>query len=219
MFCKTGLFLQPDYVAYIWIKKINSVLDTPFPTYPHGGRSSSNLSPLGEIRKGVKIKENLNFNIMEKDKKYLHRAIEIAHESIKIGGGPFGAIIVKDDKIITEASNKVVLNNDPTAHAEILAIRQAASLLNSYDLNGCILYSSCEPCPMCLGAIYWSGIKKVIYSCSRTEAEEAGFSDKLIYEEIMLDPSDRSISFARLIDPEAKEVFREWISTDDKIAY
>jgi tRNA(Arg) A34 adenosine deaminase TadA len=156
---------------------------------------------------------------MESDKIFLLRAIEIASENIKAGGGPFGAVIVKNDKIISEAFNRVVLNNDPTAHAEILAIREASSLLKTHDLNECTLYTSCEPCPMCLGAIYWSGIKKVVYSCDRSDAESAGFSDKLIYNEIMLDPSERMISFVRLTDLGGKEVFRQWDELDGKIAY
>lgn len=156
---------------------------------------------------------------MGNDYIFLSKAIEIAKISISSGGGPFGAVIVKDDKIISEAFNRVVLNNDPTAHAEILAIRQASSVLHSHELNECTLYSSCEPCPMCLGAIYWSGIKKVVYSCDRTDAEIAGFSDKLIYNEIMLDPSIRKISFIRLTDLGGKEVFRKWDALETKIAY
>lgn len=156
---------------------------------------------------------------MESDKLFLLRSIEIASKGIEDGGGPFGAVIVKDDKIISEAFNRVVLNNDPTAHAEILAIRQASAVLISHELNECTLYSSCEPCPMCLGAIYWSGIKKVVYSCDRTDAELAGFSDKLIYNEIMLDPSKRKISFIRLTDLGGKEVFRKWDALETKIAY
>jgi guanine deaminase len=156
---------------------------------------------------------------MGNDKLFLLRSIEIASKGIEDGGGPFGAVIVKDDKIISEAFNRVVLNNDPTAHAEILAIRQASSVLHSHELNECTLYSSCEPCPMCLGAIYWSGIKKVVYSCDRTDAETAGFSDKLIYNEIMLDPSIRKISFIRLTDLGGKEVFRKWDALETKIAY
>jgi len=156
---------------------------------------------------------------MGNDKLFLSRAIELASESIREGGGPFGAIIVKEDKIISEAFNRVVLNNDPTAHAEILAIRQASSVLSSHDLNGCILYSSCEPCPMCLGAIYWSGIKKVVYSCDRTDAENAGFSDKLIYNEIDLDPLQRKILFLKLSDFKGKEVFRKWDELENKIGY
>jgi len=156
---------------------------------------------------------------MPNDKLFLQRAIKLASENISEGGGPFGAVIVKDTEIISEAGNKVVLNNDPTAHAEILAIRQASSLLQSYDLSGCTLYSSCEPCPMCLGAIYWAGIKKVVYSCDRADAEAAGFSDRLIYNEIMLDPSERTISFIRLDDEGGKEVFRKWDELENKIPY
>jgi len=156
---------------------------------------------------------------MENDKFFLQKAIEIAKIGISSGGGPFVAVIVKDDKIISEAFNRVTLNNDPTAHAEILAIRQAASTLESHELNDCTVYSSCEPCPMCLGAIYWSGIKKVVYGCDRSDAESSGFSDKLIYKEIMLDPSKRKISFIRLTDAGGKEVFRKWDEFENKIPY
>jgi guanine deaminase len=156
---------------------------------------------------------------MENDNLFLRRAIELASENIKTGGGPFGAVIVKDNKIIAEAGNSVVLNSDPTAHAEMLAIRLASSILKSHELNDCTLYTSCEPCPMCLGAIYWSGIQKVVYSCDRDDAEEAGFSDKLIYNEIMLDPSKRMISFIRLPGSGGKEVFKKWDKLENKISY
>ena len=128
-------------------------------------------------------------------------------------------MITLDDKIISESFNRVVLKNDPTAHAEILAIREAASILKTHDFSDCILYTSCEPCPMCLGAIYWSGIKRVVYACDRIDAENAGFNDKLIYDEIILDPSARKISFIRLDEPEAKEVFRNGIDLENKIPY
>jgi tRNA(Arg) A34 adenosine deaminase TadA len=156
---------------------------------------------------------------MENDKLFLCRAIEIATNGILIGGGPFGAVIVRDNKIISEAFNRVILNNDPTAHAEILAIRLASSVLQSRDLQECTLYTSCEPCPMCLGAIYWCGITRIFYSCDRTDAERAGFSDKLIYNEIMLDPSKRKISFIRLTDSGGKEVFRKWDELENKVTY
>jgi guanine deaminase len=156
---------------------------------------------------------------MENGKKFLRRAVELAMESIKSGGGPFGAVITDGDKIISEAYNKVVLSNDPTAHAEVLAIRQAASVLKTHNLDKCSLYTSCEPCPMCLGAIYWSGIKKVYYACNRSDAEEAGFSDNLIYEEIALDPEKRKISFIRINDSGAKEVFRNWEKLENKTPY
>jgi len=156
---------------------------------------------------------------MENDKLFLLRAIKIASDGIENGGGPFGAVIAKDGKVIAEAHNMVVVNNDPTAHAEILAIRHASEILKSHELNECTLYTSCEPCPMCLGAIYWAGISKVIYACDRTDAERAGFSDKLIYEEIMMDPSNRKISFIRLTDCGEKEVFRKWDELENKIRY
>jgi tRNA(Arg) A34 adenosine deaminase TadA len=114
---------------------------------------------------------------------------------------------------------QVVLDSDPTAHAEILAIRKAASVLNTHDLNGCVLYASCEPCPMCLGAIYWAGIKKVVYSASRHDAASAGFNDEFIYNEIDLNPSERKVTFIRVSDPEAGEVFRKWENFDDRIKY
>jgi tRNA(Arg) A34 adenosine deaminase TadA len=156
---------------------------------------------------------------MENDKLFLLRAIEIASDGIGTGGGPFGAVIAKDGKVIAEAHNRVVLDNDPTAHAEILAIRRASEILKSHELIGCTLYSSCEPCPMCLGAIYWSGISKVVYACDRTDAEGAGFSDNLIYEEITMDPSKRKISFIRFTDCGGKEVFRKWDELENKIRY
>jgi len=156
---------------------------------------------------------------MGNDKLFLLRAVEIAGNGILNGGGPFGAVIIRDGKIISEAFNRVILNNDPTAHAEILVIRQAASVLQSHKLGDCTLYSSCEPCPMCLGAIYWAGIKKVVYASDRNDAEGAGFSDKLIYKEIMLNPSDRGISFLYLTDAGGKEVFRKWDELENKIFY
>lgn len=156
---------------------------------------------------------------MENDKLFLLRAINIAAAGIKNGGGPFGAVITKEGKIISEAINNVVLTNDPTAHAEILAIRKAASVLKSHDLNKCTLYTSCEPCPMCLGAIYWAGIKKVVYACDRIDAERAGFSDNFIYEEISLVPSSRRVTFLQMTDAGGKEVFKKWDESETKIPY
>jgi guanine deaminase len=156
---------------------------------------------------------------MANDISFLSRAIEIATAGIENGGGPFGAVIVKDGKIISECYNRVALNNDPTAHAEILAIREAAETTGSFNLSECTLYTSCEPCPMCLGAIYWSGIRKVVYASDRNDAEKTGFSDKMIYDEINLDPSERMISFIRLEDAGADDLFRKWENTDNKIPY
>jgi len=156
---------------------------------------------------------------MENDKKFLLMAVELASKSIDLGGGPFGAVLTIGGKLLSDGYNRVVQTNDPTAHAEILAIRQAASALKTHNLDTCTLYTSCEPCPMCLGAIYWSGIKKVVYACNRTDAEEAGFSDKLIYEEIMLDPDKRKIFFLRINDTGGKKVFKKWDKLEDKIPY
>jgi guanine deaminase len=156
---------------------------------------------------------------MTDDREFLLRAVELAGKGVKSGGGPFGAVIARNGVIISEAFNRVVLNSDPTAHAEILAIRQASSESGNHDLSDCTLFTSCEPCPMCLGAIYWAGIKKVVYACDRIDAEKAGFSDKLIYDEILLDPSDRKILFTRLNDTGGNEVFREWEGMASKIPY
>lgn len=156
---------------------------------------------------------------MPDEKKLLGKAIEIAASGIKDGGGPFGAIVSKNGKIIAGSNNKVVLNTDPTAHAEIIAIREAARILKSHNLTGCVLYTSCEPCPMCLGAVYWSGIKRVVYASDRNDAEAAGFNDSLIYNEIALDPSLRKITFTQMKDQHACEVFRKWEEFEGKITY
>jgi tRNA(Arg) A34 adenosine deaminase TadA len=156
---------------------------------------------------------------MEKDRLFLQKAIEIAKNGINIGGGPFGAVVAKDEKILAEAFNRVVLTNDPTAHAEILAIREAAKVLGSHNLAGCTIYSSCEPCPMCLGAIYWAGIERVVYGYERKDAEKAGFSDNVIYEEIKLDPANRKIPFIRMIDEGKKSVFKCWEEFENRKLY
>jgi tRNA(Arg) A34 adenosine deaminase TadA len=156
---------------------------------------------------------------MSDDRKFLQEAIEIASSGISSGGGPFGAVISKEGRKIAGSNNRVVLNTDPTAHAEILAIREAARLLKTYDLDGCVLYSSCEPCPMCLGAIYWSGIKRVIFASGRKDAAASGFDDELIYNEISLDPSIRHVTFIHMDDHKANEVFRKWDEYDGKTPY
>lgn len=153
------------------------------------------------------------------DKAFLARAVKVALEGMNKGGGPFGAVIIRDGEKISESFNRVILDNDPTAHAEILAIREASARLDTHDLSDCTLYTSCEPCPMCLGAIYWSGIKKVCYASDRNDAGNAGFDDKFIYDEIILDPAERKISFVRIDDAGAGEVFRTWDSLENKIPY
>jgi guanine deaminase len=162
---------------------------------------------------------SIDSEIMENEKVQLKHAVDIAVQGIGNGSGPFGAVITLEGEIIAEACNRVVLNNDPTAHAEVLAIRAAAAHLKSHDLSKCTLYTSCEPCPMCLGAIYWAGIKKVIYSCDRADAESAGFSDKLIYDEISLDPGKRKITFLHITDAGGQEIFKIWDKLDNKVPY
>lgn len=135
------------------------------------------------------------------------------------GGGPFGAVVVKDDQIIGSGYNSVTANNDPTAHAEIVAIREACQVLEGFQLTGCEIYTTCEPCPMCLGAIYWARLDRLFYACSRQDAAEAGFDDAFIYEEIKLDPSERRIPFEAMPKDEALGLFREWQNNPDKLDY
>lgn len=146
-------------------------------------------------------------------------AINIAQKSIENGGGPFGAVIVKDGKIIGSASNSVTKNNDPTAHAEVNAIRQTCQKLGTFMLDGCEIYTSCEPCPMCLGAIYWAHISKIYYAAGRKDAASGGFDDDFIYKEINIDPATRSIPSIRLMEKEGAQVFNIWNNKIDKIEY
>jgi len=156
---------------------------------------------------------------MDNDLIFLKKAVNIAVQGIRDGGGPFGAIIVRGNEIIAESNNKVVLNNDPTAHAEIIVIREASSILRTHILSDCILYTSCEPCPMCLGAIYWAGIQKVVYAYDRLDAAAAGFSDKFIYDEMMLDAESRHINFLQIPDCGGGNPFEEWANHSGKIPY
>jgi guanine deaminase len=151
---------------------------------------------------------------------FLQQAIDLALENVKSGqGGPYGAIIVKDNQLISASVNKVTSIIDPTAHAEIMAIRLACKKLNDFQLSNCILYTSCEPCPMCLGAIYWARLERVYFACNRYDAAASGFDDKLIYEEICVQPSERSIPMVHLNLPGAREPFEAWAETPNKIPY
>jgi guanine deaminase len=156
---------------------------------------------------------------MKDDRFLLLRALEIAIDGIKKGGGPFGAVVTRNGEIVAEEYNKVVMTNDPTAHAEIMAIRKASKKIGSYDLSDCKLYVSCEPCPMCLGAIYWAGIKSVIYAADRKDAAKAGFNDDFFYNEITLVSGEKKVLLSRLPDVDGKEVFRRWGNYDNKIPY
>lgn len=153
-------------------------------------------------------------------KEFMMRAIELARSNIKnLNGGPFGAVIVKDGKIIGEGCNHVLANNDPTAHAEIVAIREACKNLSSFQLDGCEIYSSCEPCPMCLGAIYWARPAKLYFAAGREDASGADFDDSLIYKEVSLPINDRQIPTEQFLKKESQEVFNEWKRNNLNIEY
>lgn len=149
----------------------------------------------------------------------MRRAIALSRESVSGGGGPFGAVIVKDGNVIAEAHNSVTSDNDPTAHAEVNAIRKASAKLGTFDLTGCELYTSCEPCPMCLGAIYWAHISRLYYSSTREDAAMAGFDDDFIYREFSRGVGGRSIPTSRLLPGEAAGVLRQWRDSDKVTRY
>tara|TARA_B100001964_G_scaffold139450_1_gene153788 strand:+ start:380 stop:850 length:471 start_codon:yes stop_codon:yes gene_type:complete len=156
---------------------------------------------------------------MEEKNKFMLKAIELSIKSAETIGGPFGCVIVKDNKIISEGSNKVTSTNDPTAHGEIVAIREACLKLNTFNLSGCELYSTCEPCPMCLSAIYWSHIDKIFYANTRDDAKNIDFDDSFIYSEINKKIGDRKIQMIQMLRDEALKAFKIWDEKVDKIKY
>lgn len=148
------------------------------------------------------------------------RAIELAREGVEAdAGGPFGCVIVKDGEIVGEGNNRVTSTNDPTAHAEVVAIREACAKLGSFQLEGCSIYASCEPCPMCLGAIYWSRPAAIFYAGTRDDAAAAGFDDRLFYRELELPNEKRDLSMQQMMRDEAQAAFRMWIEKEDKVEY
>jgi guanine deaminase len=156
---------------------------------------------------------------MDNHTKYMRMAIELANKNIQKGGGPFGAVIVRQNEVIGTGSNQVTNHNDPTAHAEILAIREASQNLNNYNLSDCILYTTCEPCPMCLGAIYWARIPHVFFGNNRQDAAEIGFDDDFIYREIHTPIQKRSILMEPMLGEEAIATFKQWADMPQKTAY
>ena len=150
---------------------------------------------------------------------FMREAIRLSIENVKNGGGPFGAVIVKDDKIIATGVNRVTANHDPTAHAEVSAIREACRQLGTFDLSGCEIYTSCEPCPMCLGAIYWAHIDKIYYGNNKTDAAAIGFDDSFIYDELALPREKRQKAMENLLPEEAIAAFELWTGTTDKTEY
>ena len=157
--------------------------------------------------------------ITEQDKQFMREAIRLANESVERGGGPFGAIIVKDDEIIAGKSNSVTIDNDPTAHVEVNTIREACQKLRTFDLSGCTIYTSCEPCPMCLGAIYWARIGKIFYGNTRKDARDIQFADDFIYEELERPLDKRTVPIVPLLRDEALKTFRLWTEKADKTEY
>lgn len=154
-----------------------------------------------------------------KDEDFLRQAIHLAEASVRSGGGPFGAVIVKEGEIVGRGHNRVTLDNDPTAHAEVQAIRDACKHLGSFSLEGCKLYVSCEPCPMCLAACYWAHLDEIIYAADAADAAGVGFNDLMIYNEFGLEKRERQLSMRQALRDEAREVFQLWESMEDKTRY
>ena len=151
---------------------------------------------------------------------FMRRAVALSREKMRANsGGPFGALIVRDGTVIAEGWNQVTSTNDPTAHAEIVAIRRACAALNRFNLPDCDIYTSCEPCPMCLGAIYWARLRRIYFANTRAEAAAIGFDDDFIYREMAIEPHARGIPGVRLADADAQLVFQEWMQSPDKVRY
>ncbi len=156
----------------------------------------------------------------EIDDKFMRRAIELARNGMESNsGGPFGCVIVKDGEIVGEGSNQVTSTNDPTAHAEVVAIRNACANLETFQLDGCTIYTSCEPCPMCLGAIYWARPSAIFYAGTQDDAAAAGFDDELFYQELEKPNEERQLRMVNLLRDEAQTVFRAWVEKPDKTEY
>ena len=158
-------------------------------------------------------------NITEQDKAFMREAIRLADESVERGGGPFGAVIVKDGKIVAGSANSVTIDLDPTAHAEVNTIRKACRQLGTFDLSGCVIYTSCEPCPMCLGAIYWARLDRIYYANNRKDAADIDFADNFIYEELDKTLDNRTVPIIPLLRDEALQTFRQWKEKEDKTEY
>ena len=151
---------------------------------------------------------------------FMRRAIALAEEGMERGqGGPFGSVVVSEGRVVGEGQNRVTSTNDPTAHAEVVAIRVACAALGRFDLAGCEIYASCEPCPMCLSAIYWARLERVWYANCRDDAARIGFDDALIYREVALAPEARSLPMQRLLPDEARAAFDAWLKRPDRIRY
>lgn len=155
----------------------------------------------------------------EQDNQFMRMDIEASIQNVRNGGGPFGAVIVRNGEVVATGVNRVTANNDPTAHAEVSAIREACQKLSTFKLDDCVIYTSCEPCPMCLSAIYWSGIRRIYYGNTAQDADDINFSDQFIYDEIARPVGERSIPALCILRDEAQQAFREWRLKVDKVEY
>lgn len=166
------------------------------------------------------VLDNQRVNSQDAARHWIEEAVSLGRSGMEDkGGGPFGALVVRAGEAIGRGWNQVTRNLDPTAHAEVTAIREACQLIKRFDLRGCELYTSCEPCPMCLAAIYWARIDRVYYACDRNDAAQAGFDDQFIYDQIGLDQSARSLPMVQLNCAAAQAVFRDWREKPDKVPY
>lgn len=157
---------------------------------------------------------------MNQDEYFLRQAIDLAREGMNTGqGGPFGCVVVREGKVVGQGCNRVTSTNDPTAHAEVVAIRDACRNLGTHQLDGCTVYTSCEPCPMCLGAMYWARPARIVFAAQHTDAAQAGFDDSFIYDEIKQPVEQRSIPTQQHLRPEGQAVFAEWVEKQDRVHY
>ena len=159
------------------------------------------------------------YMVTQSDEYFMQMAINLSIENVANGGGPFGAVIVRNGEVIATGVNRVTANNDPTAHAEVSAIREACAKLGNFKLEGCTIYTSCEPCPMCLSAIYWAGISKIFYGNTKADAKAINFDDSFIYDEIALPYAQRSIPCNNIMREKALSAFRAWEAKADKTLY
>ena len=154
-----------------------------------------------------------------RDEGFLREAIALARRSVAEGGGPFGALVARDGRVVAGGTNRVTLERDPTAHAEVVAIRAACRALGTHDLSGCVLYASCEPCPMCLGAAQWARLEEVVHAADRAQAAAAGFDDQRFHAELARAPAERSLRARRLLAEEGRAPFDDWLAKADRVPY